>query len=111
MRGRTEADVHAERIVSGKAWDEFCDTLKAAGASLNFPGAPRDPFNQAEGYRYPTRLTRAGLEAFFEFADAHAPVIRLVPHETVHPGADHNELRVHGMGDDAIAVIEGRAGD
>ena len=33
LRGKTLDDVASERIVSGKAWEEFCDTLKAAGAS------------------------------------------------------------------------------
>ena len=33
------------------------------------PGAPRDPFNQAEGYRYLARLARAGLENYLECAD------------------------------------------
>jgi hypothetical protein len=89
LRGRTEDDVHAERIVSGRAWDEFCDTLKAAGASLTFPGAPRDAFDQAEGYRYLTRLTRAGLEAFIENADPSAPVLHRVVHETTKMGADN----------------------
>ncbi|MBL6949693.1 MAG: hypothetical protein ISR57_03515, partial [Bacteroidales bacterium] len=32
ISGKSEADIHAERVVSGKAWDEFCDSLKAAGA-------------------------------------------------------------------------------
>ncbi len=89
LRGKTLEDVADERIVSGKAWDEFCDTLKAAGASLSFPGAPRDPFNQAEGYRYLTRLTRAGLEAFIEYADPNAPVLHRVAHETVKLGSDN----------------------
>ncbi len=89
LRGKTLDDVASERIVSGKSWDEFCDTLKAAGASLSFPGTPRDPFNKAEGYRYLTRLTRAGLEAFVEFADPNAPVIHRVAHETVKLGADN----------------------
>jgi hypothetical protein len=89
LRGVTEADVAADRIVSGRAWDEFCDTLKAAGASLAFPGTPRDPFNQAEGYRYLTRLARAGLEAFIEHADPAAPVLHRVVHETVKMGADN----------------------
>ncbi len=53
-----------ERVLTGKSWDEFCDMLKAAGASLQAPGAPRDAFNQAEGYRYLARLARAGLENF-----------------------------------------------
>ena len=62
-----------ERVVSGEAWDEFCDTLKAAGAAMLAPGAPRDPFNQAEGYRYLARLARAGLENYLECADVEAP--------------------------------------
>lgn len=89
MRGKTPASVAEQRVVSGQAWDEFCDTLKAAGASLTFPGAPVDSFNQAEGYRYLTRLLRAGLEAFVEYADPHAPVLHRVVHETVKMGADN----------------------
>ena len=83
IRGKTEQDIANERIVSGLAWEEFCDTLKAAGASLTFPGTPQDPFNQAEGYRYLTRLTRAGLMAFVEHADPKAPMLHRVVHETV----------------------------
>ena len=101
LRGKTEADVAAERIVSGRAWEEFCDTLKAAGASLIFPGTPKDPFNQAEGYRYLTRLTRAGLEAFIENADANAPALARVVHETTKMGADnpdnyYSSARING---------------
>ncbi|MXW67543.1 MAG: hypothetical protein F4Z72_11180 [Gemmatimonadales bacterium] len=76
-------------MVSGKAWDEFCDTLKAAGAALTFPGAPRDPFDQAEGYRYLSRLARGGLMAFVEHADPRAPVLHRVAHETVKLGSDN----------------------
>ena len=89
LRRKSEHDVVARRVVSGQAWDEFCDTLKAAGASLNFPGAPQDPFNQAEGYRYLSRLTRAGLIAFVEHADPKVPVLHRVAHETVKLGADN----------------------
>jgi len=89
IRGKSEEDIHAERIVSGKAWEEFCDNLKVAGASLLYPGSPRDPFNQAEGVRYLTRLTRAGLEAFVEFSDPAFPVFRRMVHETVKMGADN----------------------
>jgi len=86
---KTEDDIHVQRIISGKAWDEFCDQLKLAGASLAFPGAPRDPFQQAEGLRYLTRLTRAGLEAFVEYSDPAFPVLRHMVHETVKMGADN----------------------
>ncbi|MDE2773357.1 MAG: DUF1214 domain-containing protein [Gemmatimonadota bacterium] len=89
LRGRTPTDAAAERVVSGKTWDEFCDTLKAAGAALNFPGAPRDSFSQAEGYRYLSRLARGGLMAFVEYADPRAPVLHRVVHETVKLGSDN----------------------
>jgi hypothetical protein len=89
ISGKSEADVHAERIVSGKAWEEFCDQLKLAGANLMYPGAPRDPFQQAEGVRYLSRLTRAGLEAFVEFSDPAFPVFRQMANETVKLGADN----------------------
>ena len=89
VRGKTPEGLAEQRLVSGQSWEEFCDTLKAAGASLTFPGAPTDSFNQAEGYRYLTRLARAGLEAFVEYADPRAPVLHRVVHETVKMGADN----------------------
>lgn len=89
LTGKTGDDIHVQRIVSGKAWDEFCDQLKLAGASLVFPGTPRDPFQQAEGVRYLTRLTRAGLEAFVEYNDPAFPILRRMVYETVKMGADN----------------------
>jgi hypothetical protein len=89
LRGQTPEGIAEQRIVSGKAWEEYCDTLKAAGASLKFPGTPQDPFNQAEGYRYLSRLVRAGLEGFMEDADPTVPVLKRVVHETVKMGADN----------------------
>ena len=87
--GKSEKDIVDERITSGKAWEEFCDNLKAAGASLMYSGAPKDPFQQAEGVRYLSRLTRAGLEAFVEYSDPKFPVFRRMVHETVKMGADN----------------------
>ena len=89
LRGRSSDDLAEERLLSGRSWGDFCDTLKAAGASLAFPGAPGDAFNQAEGYRYLSRLARAGLMAFVEHADPNAPVLHRVAHETVKLGADN----------------------
>ena len=89
IRGKTEDDAAAQRVVSGASWNEFCDSLKAAGAALQFPGAPRDPFSQAEGYRYLSRITRAGLMAFIEHADAKAPVLHRVVNEFTKLGADN----------------------
>lgn len=76
-------------MVSGQTWDEFCDALKAAGASVSGFGTPTDPLTQAEGYRYLCRLTRLGLEAFLEYGDPRTTELRRVVHETVKLGADN----------------------
>jgi len=89
IRGIKQDDIHAERVVTGKSWEDFCDQLKSAGAALMYPGAPVDPFQQAEGLRYLSRLTRAGLEAFVEYNDPAFPVLRRMVHETVKMGADN----------------------
>jgi hypothetical protein len=89
LSGKTEQDIHDKRIVSGIAWSDFCDELKAAGHVLLSPGTPRDPFQQAEGLRYLSRLTRAGLEAYVEYADPAVPRLRRMVHETVKMGADN----------------------
>lgn len=89
IRRIKQEDVHAERVVTGKSWEDFCDQLKAAGAALMYPGTPVDAFQQAEGLRYLTRLTRAGLEAFVEYNDPAFPVLRRMVHETVKMGADN----------------------
>ena len=57
----TEAE---QRVVDGSTWDAFCDALKEAGKIVQSEKAPKDPFNQAEGYRYLSRLLRGGLEGF-----------------------------------------------
>lgn len=89
LQGKSEADVIDQRIVSGQAWEEFCDSLKSAGNSLVFGKAPMDAFNQAEGVRYLTRLTRTALEAFVENNDPQFPVLKRMVHETVKMGADN----------------------
>ena len=87
--GKKEEDLQLERVVSGKSWEEFCEQLKLAGNVLKYPGTPQDAFQQAEGLRYLTRLTRAGLEAYVEFSDPSFPVFRRMVHETVKMGADN----------------------
>jgi hypothetical protein len=78
-----------DRIRTGKSWDEFCDTLKAAGQSILAEGSPDNPLDRSEGFRYLSRLTRAGLESFIEYADASAPELHRPIHETAKVGADN----------------------
>ncbi len=89
LRGVGEDEIAYNELVTGKSWDRFCDTLKSAGASVMGMDSPKDPLSQAEGYRYLSRLVRAGLEAFIEYSDPRLPVFRRMVHETVKMGADN----------------------
>lgn len=82
-----------DKVVSGQAWDEFCDTLKRAGQQVLRPEAPSSPLDRAEGYRYLTRLLRIGLEMHLEFADPAFPGFFSASHETGKIGADNPDNR------------------
>lgn len=89
LKGKSEEDEYLDKLSSGETWDEFCDTLKAAGGSILYGNPPKDARTQAEAYRYLARLTRAGLEAFTEYNDPEFPVLKRLVHETVKLGADN----------------------
>ena len=78
-----------DRVSSGRSWAEFCDALKRAGEQIQRADAPSDPFTRAEGYRYLSRLARAGLEWYVEFNDPAFPVLYRPSHETIKIGADN----------------------
>ena len=70
-RGLTETEA-AERLASGRAWNEFCDALKGAGRIV-LDHAPDHELDRAEGFRYLTRLTRMAFKLCLEHADPAAP--------------------------------------
>jgi hypothetical protein len=61
------------RVMSGKAWDDFCETLKRFGRLVVGEGVPDSPRDRAEGFRYLTRLLAAGIVTCLEHADPDYP--------------------------------------
>lgn len=99
-------------VMTGQAWDEFCDTLKRAGQQVLRPEAAASELDRAEGWRYLTRLLRIGLEMHLEFADPDFPGFFLPSHETGKIGADNPDnqylfARINGRND---YVIRGERG-
>ena len=99
-------------VVSGRAWDEFCEALKRAGGQVLRPEAPTTPLDRAEGWRYLTRLLRLGLEMHLEFADPDFPGFFAPSHETAKIGADNPDnlylmARISGANE---YVISGQRG-
>jgi hypothetical protein len=90
---RMSNDEAEQRIIDGSAWHAFCDALKKAGDGVLRSENPGDAFNRAEGYRYLTRLLRAGLEAQVEFGDPRFPGFYQLSNETIKIGNDNPDNR------------------
>lgn len=69
-------DKAAERLLSGKAWDDYCDVLKLAGRMVDSFGDQLSDLDRAEWYRFLTRTTRSGLERLLENAEPTRPRLR-----------------------------------
>ena len=96
-----------------KVWAEFCDGLKQAGELISSEQSPGDDLTQAEGYRYLTRLLRAGLDSCVEGADPLHPVFYSLSNDTIKIGNDNPDnyyLNANVRGDQQY-LIEGEFGE
>lgn len=66
----------AQRLLSGRAWDDFCDSLRAAGHMIERWGNEPSDLERAEWYRFMTRLCRNGFERFVENCEPDRPRLR-----------------------------------
>ena len=69
-------DKAAERLLSGRAWDDFCETIRRAGHLVEQWGDTPDELDRAEWYRFCSRLVRNGLERFMENCEPDRPRLR-----------------------------------
>ena len=74
--------------LSGKAWEEFCESLKNSGHII-LDEKDLTHLDVHEGWRYLTRLTRLGLEMALENNDPFFPSFYSLSHETAKIGADN----------------------
>ena len=90
-----------QKVASGEAWNEFCDSLKELGKQITRDDTPTDGFNRAEGFRYLSRLLRNGLESVIEGGSPEYPTLRSLGN-MVKLGADNPDNLYQG------ASINGR---
>ncbi len=107
-----ESDQQTQPALTGRIWDEFCDSLKRAGRQVLREETPATELDRAEGWRYLTRLLRIGLEMHVEFADPDFPGFFAPSHETGKIGADNPDnlylmARIAGRNEYRIAGRRG----
>lgn len=84
-----------ERVASGEAWSEFCDSLKELGKQITRDDTPDNAFDRAEGFRYLTRLLRNSLESVIEGGSPEFPTMRSLGN-MVKMGADNPDNLYQG---------------
>ena len=75
-----------DKVVSGQAWAEFCDALKAAGELVQERSTC--DLDRVEGYRFLSRLARGGLYSSIETGNLRFPLITAMP-DQVKIGSDN----------------------
>ena len=78
-----------EGLILRNSWNEFCDSLKEAGTIIKNEELNDPLLDNTEGYRYLTRLLRAGLEMSLEKDDKYFPEFYALCHETAKFGGDN----------------------
>lgn len=78
-----------QRVASGEVWRDFCRRLEAIGEVVLSTKIADAPIDQAEGYRYLSRLTRIALDMHLENADTDFPGFYAASHPTAKIGADN----------------------
>jgi len=88
-------DVAEQRIIDGTIWRDFCRALEKAGDTILREDTPATLFDRAEGYRYLTRLLRAGLDGQIESSDPCHPRFYQLSNETIKIGNDNPDNVYH----------------
>ncbi len=83
------SDNHLQRVMDGRAWEDFCNGLKDAGQVVFRPEAPVTELDRAEGFRWLTRLLRAAMDMDIEYSDPSFPGFYALSNQTIRIGADN----------------------
>ncbi|HZO08452.1 MAG TPA: DUF1214 domain-containing protein [Myxococcota bacterium] len=73
------SDAAKQRLLSGQAWEDFCEQLKEAGRGIDRWGEFPSELDRVEWYRFLTRIVRNGLERFVENCEPDRPRLRDAP--------------------------------
>jgi len=73
------SDKAQARLLSGQAWDDYCEQVRQAGKMIDRFGDTVDDLDRAEWYRFMSRLVRNGFERYVENCEPERPRLRDTP--------------------------------
>jgi hypothetical protein len=69
----------ADRLLSGRAWDDLCEVLKQAGGVIDQFGDDINDLDRTEWYRFLSRLVRHGFQRYVENSEPARPRLLNTP--------------------------------
>lgn len=108
-RARNSESADAQRLMTGVAWEEFCDALRSAGRRVLASPAASE-LDRAEGFRHLATLVSGGLRHVFDLADPERPRFLRNPDSTSKAGAENadNQYLLAAIRSDRSYRITGR---
>ena len=112
LRARNSPAIDEARLLSGEAWDDFCEALKRAGRTIHDASPGAAPNDHAAGYRYLTGLVDAAIRFSIDFADPVAPRFFRSPDSRNPWGGENadNQYLIAGVRGDAEYRMTGTRG-
>jgi hypothetical protein len=112
LRPRPAAAANERRLLSGAAWDDFCESLKRAGKVVLEANPSASPLDRAEGFRYLAGLVNAAIRFSIDHADPVVPRFFRSPDSRTQWGGENadNQYLLAGVQGDGAYRMAGTRG-
>ena len=112
LRARPTPEANERRLVTGEAWEGFCDSLKRAGKVVLEANPTASALDRAEGFRYLAGLANAAIRFSIDHADPVVPRFFRSPDSRTQWGGENadNQYLLAGVRGDGAYRMTGTRG-
>jgi len=112
LRPRRAAQENERRLLTGEAWEEFCESLKRAGKIVLEANPTASPSDRADGFRYVAGLANAAIRFSIDHSDPLVPRFFRSPDSRTQWGGENadNQYLLAGVRGDGAYRMSGTRG-
>ena len=112
LRSRHNAETDERRLLTGAAWEDFCESLKRAGKVVLEANPAASPLDRADGFRYLAGLANAAIRFSIDHADPVVPRFFRSPDSRTQWGGENadNQYLLAGVRGDGAYRMTGTRG-